>query len=411
MRLGIIGGGVIGLAAGWFLRGAGAEVTIVERAAYGEAASKGNAGWITPALSTPIPAPGVMRQAIRWLGKPDSPFLIRPRLDLGLASWCWQFWRSTSHRRYREGTQALLALNDRTLELYDELQSAGVAFEMHNTGLLFVATDEGSLHEYSALFDTLRDYGYRGEVRRVDGARLAEIEPALVRNLAGGIHAVDERHVDPETLTRGLAESFRARGGVIVEQTEVTALRPQRGGTWIVETTADAFEFDKVLVAAGAWTASVLRTLAPRMRLEAAKGYSLTATGSGLAPRHALYFADAKIGCSPFRDKVRIAGTLELAGLDLTLNATRLGSLRRATSRYLESWEPNGAVFEWAGLRPMAPDGLPYIGPVPSRPGLYVATGHAMLGVTLAPATGECLASLMVDETPPARLQPFRLDR
>ncbi len=137
MRVAIVGGGVIGLACGWYLRREGASVVVLERDRCGEAASLGNAGWITPGLSNPIPAPGVTAQALRWMVKPDSPLLLRPRLDPAFAGWLWRFWRSAGRRQYVAGMRALLALNARTLELYDELRADGVEFESHADGLLF----------------------------------------------------------------------------------------------------------------------------------------------------------------------------------------------------------------------------------------------------------------------------------
>ena len=304
----------------------------------------------------------------------------------------------------------MLALNERTFELYDELRASGVEFELHDTGLLLVARDEEHLAEYQALFRELAALGYHDEVAFLTGEELVGVEPALSRGLAGGIHAFAERHVRPETLTAGLVSDLRVRGATIIEHTEVAGVRPRRGDRWHLDTSSGGLEFDKVVLAGGAWTEQLLRGLRARLPLEAAKGYSLTSGGSGVTPSHALYFADAKVACSPFDGGLRIAGTLELAGLDLTLNARRLAALRRAASGYLDSWEPAGVQVEWAGLRPLAPDGLPYIGAVPHHPGLYVATGHGMLGVTLAPATGFFLASLLLEDAVPQELIPFRLD-
>jgi D-amino-acid dehydrogenase len=411
LNVGIVGGGAIGLASAHYLARAGAEVTVIEQGRCGEGASQGNAGWITPTLSGPIPAPGVMRQAIRWMGDPASPLLIRPRASLDFARWCWGFWRSCGEQRYREGMRAVLALNERTMELYDELRQAGIGMELHETGLLFVALDAAHLSEYERMFDDLRAAGHGGTATRMDADEVVKFEPALHPAVAGGIHAPGERHVRPETLTAGLLADLRARGVQVLEGAAVQGVA-QDSGRWTVRGSFRTRVFDKILLTAGAWTGQLLRQLGTKVGLEGAKGYSLTAAGTGTRPAHALYFTEAKVGCSPFRDGVRLAGTLELAGLDLSPNARRSGALADSARRYLADWEPGGAAqAHWAGLRPTAPDGLPYIGAVPGSAGAYAATGHAMLGITLAPATGALVAQLMLGEQSPDVLRPFRLDR
>src|SRR5262249_39837142 len=147
MKVAVVGGGVIGLACAWYLRKGGAEVVVLERDAVGMATSRGNAGWVTPGLSNPLPAPGVTSQALRWMLRPDSPFLLRPRLDAGFAVWLWRFWRSCGRERYVAGMRAMLGLNARTLELYDGLAAEGIDFEMHSDGLLFLFLDERGVEE------------------------------------------------------------------------------------------------------------------------------------------------------------------------------------------------------------------------------------------------------------------------
>jgi D-amino-acid dehydrogenase len=173
----------------------------------------------------------------------------------------------------------------------------------------------------------------------------------------------------------------------------------------------DVVEADRVVVAGGSWTGRILASLGVRVPQEAAKGYSVTACGIGTAPRLALYLGEAKVGCSPFEGTVRLAGTLELAGLDLRIRRARLEAVARAPERYLRDWRPVDPELEWAGLRPLPADSLPLIGAVPGRRGLFVATGHGMLGITLAPATGAALAPLVLEDRLVPELEPFALDR
>lgn len=410
MRVAIVGGGVIGLACAWYLRRRGAEVTVLERDELGMAASRGNAGWISPGLSNPLPAPGVTLQALRWMPRSDSPFLLRPRLDPEFAAWLWRFWRSSGRARYLAGMQAMLALNERTLELYDQLVSDGVEFEMHKEGLLFLFLDECAADEEAAVLEDLRRNGYPGDVRRLTVAEAQELDPAVGDQVKGVFLGADERHVRPESLTAGLAIALRNSGAELREGVEVTGIAAGPKG-WRLRAADEQLTADRVVVAAGAWTGRVLAPLGVKIKQEAAKGYSLTASGEGTRPRHALYLGEAKVGCSPFEDGVRLAGTLELAGIDLRVNRARLDAVARSATKYLRDWRPVRSELDWAGLRPLPPDGLPLIGPVPGREGLFVATGHGMMGVTLAPSTGAALAPLILEDRLVPELRPFRIDR
>jgi D-amino-acid dehydrogenase len=166
-----------------------------------------------------------------------------------------------------------------------------------------------------------------------------------------------------------------------------------------------------VLITAGVWSSSLLRRRGLRLPLQAAKGYSITAASNGTGPTHSLYLTETKIGFSPFKGAIRIAGTLELTGIDLKLTRTRVDALFRGSARYLHDWHPGEPKIEWAGLRPLTADGLPLIGALPGQDGLYVATGHGMLGVTLAPATAAALTPLILEGKHNPDLTPFRPER
>jgi D-amino-acid dehydrogenase len=409
----VVGGGVIGLCCAYALRRAGAEdVTVIDRGRFGQGASLGNAGWVTQSLSAPIPGPGVMAQALRWMGKPDSPLLLKPRVRRSFLLWCWSFWRSCSPERYRAGLRATLALNARTPDLFDELQAEGVEFEMHSTGLLLAALSEYALRDYRTMAQELEAAGYRGELNVLGPDVLRDFEPALAEAVVGGLYAPSDRFVRPESLIDGLVDHLRQAGVEMIAQTEVQSLVPRRAGSsgWRVVTSVGEMHADRVIVASGVWSAALLAKLGVRIRLEAAKGYSVTASGSGTRPQHPLYLTEAKVACSPFAGGVRLAGTLELGGLDTSLNRRRLDAVVRAASVYLHDWTPEGLQLEWAGLRPLTPDGLPLIGAVQRLANLYLATGHGMLGVTLAPATGEALATLVLEDKLVPELVPFAPD-
>ncbi len=393
---------MIGLCSALALRRAGADVVVLERGAVGAGASSGNAGWVTPGFSVPLASPGAGRRTLRWLTDSAGPVRIRPRLDPSFAAWCWRFWRSGTQDRYRAAIGSLLGLNECTFELFDGLRESGVAFELHTGGIVFAALTDAGLREEAEVMVDLEALGYEWPIVPLDADALRSLEPGLTSEVRGGFHARHERYVRPETLLAGLARSFREAGGELQEHVTVDALRREKDG-WRL---GDELTVERVVLAAGAWTGELARLAGARIPLEAARGYSFTLPGD-LGLRHALYLVEAKIACTPFGDATRAAGMLDLAGLDASTPRRRAEGLRLAVSRYLPGWSWDASPAAWAGLRPLAPDGLPIIGAVPGRDGLFVATGHGMLGITLAPATAELLVPDVLGERSNLEAGPF----
>ncbi len=406
----VVGGGVIGLACAWELTRGGAAVTVLERGEVGGGVSRGNTGWVVPSMTAPLPAPGMVREGVRQLVTRGDAFVLRPSLDPGFVRWLWRFWRSSSPARFDAGVRALLALNRRTLELFDAYRDAGIRFEMHSTGLVIVARAVTGLHHYREVFRRLRELGYEGgEPDQLDRDELAELEPALDRsNVEAGLHARVDRYVRPEELTNGLADRLREEGARIFERCEVIDLRSDADG-WTLATDAGETRAEKVVVAAGLPSASLLDRFGARVAVQPARGYSVTITGRGAPPRHALYLAEAKIGLSPYSDGVRVAGVFELGASRAEAPAGAGERLLAAARPYLAGWRPDAdePLTTWAGLRPATSDGLPLIGALPGHDGLFVASGHGMLGVTLAPATAALLAPLVLEGRLAPELQPF----
>jgi D-amino-acid dehydrogenase len=409
-RVAVVGAGVVGLACAWELRRRGADVAVLERAGVGGGVSRGNTGWVSPSLTYPLPAPGMVREGLRQLLTGGEAFVLRPSLDPAFVRWLWSFRRNCTSARFDTGIRALLALNRRTLQLFDAYRDAGVAFEMHTAGLVVAARTPGGLDLYRRTFQRLRELGYEGgSIDELDAAALAALEPALDRARVGaGLHARVDRFVRPEQLTAGLAERLRADGVEIHKGCEVRTLARNDGG-WALETTSGPVAAQRLVVAAGLPTAPLLRRLGVRVPLMGARGYSVTVAGRGTPPRHALYLAEAKLGLSPFDDGVRVAGVFELGASNDDVSPAAGERLLAAARPYLAGWQPDpdGPVEAWAGLRPATPDGLPLIGGLPGLDDIYLATGHGMLGVTLAPATADLLAPLVLEGRAAPELTPF----
>lgn len=369
MRIVVIGGGVIGLASAWELQRREHEVVVLEAATLGGGVSRGNAGWICPSLTSPLAAPGMVREGIRQLLHGGESFRLRPRLDPTLVRWLVEFAWSCRSGPYVSSSRALAELSRGTLELYDAYVEAGVELELHRGGLVIAARTEEKLAAYR-----------RPGLVELDGRAAAELEPALDGEaIAGALFSESDRHVRPDTLTRGLAQSLRERGADLREHSAVRSI-VRRGREWIVN--ADLAS-DAVVVAAGLGSARLVRLKTP---LVGARGYSTDVTG--VRPSHALYLAEAKLAMSPFDDGVRLAGVLEL-GEPSGMNATRL--LGNAARYLAEAPLARGEL--WSGFRPATPSGVPVVELL--EPGLVAAAGHGTLGITLAPATAVRVASLV----------------
>src|SRR5919201_3087638 len=250
MKVAVVGGGVVGLACAWELQRLGADVVVLERSTVGGGASRGNTGWVCPSFTYPLPAPGMVREGLRQLVTGGEAFVLRPSLDPAFVRWLWGFRRSCSRPRFDAGVRALLALNDRTLELFDAYRDAGIEFEMHTAGLVVAARTHEGLELYRVIFRRLGELGHEGgTIEALDGAAVAELEPALdADQIVAGLHARVDRFVRPEELTARLAERLHSDGAAILENTEVLGIARGNGG-WSVETASGAVAADRVVIA------------------------------------------------------------------------------------------------------------------------------------------------------------------
>ncbi len=402
----VVGAGVIGLACAWELCRRGEEVIVLDRDEPGMACSAGNAGWIVPSISTPLPAPGLVGTSLRWMLKRDSPLYIKPRINPRFAAWLADFWRHCRKDAYEDGFTALAELNRRTMTLFDRWLEDGVDFEMHEAGLLFLGMSRDAIDHAAAEVQMLESYGY-ARPSILSDAEVRDIEPGLSRDIAGGFLVNEERHVRPETVTAGLANRLRVEGGEIRSGVSVTGIVHHGGKINAVSTSAGSIDAERVLIAAGAWSGQIAQRFGVRLPIEAGKGYSVTIDYPRRTIGRPLDLIEARVAVTPFTDGLRLAGTMELSGLNLQLEHQRVEAIRRAGDRYLGDWRGGRTEHAWVGMRPLTPDGLPVIGAISGFDNLYVAGGHQMLGVTLAPSTGEAIAELMLTGSSQVDLQPF----
>ena len=323
---------------------------------------------------------------------PASPLWIPPRLDLRMWSWLWRFIHFSSAAHVRRAIPILKGLQLRSLALYEELCAHGLVFGFRRSGLLSVFTTQRAFQESLSTLDLMEREGIEVEV--LDGPAAQAREPLLSQEVVGALYFCQDAHLDPAWLVRELARyaqvlDVQLRIGVAVEVLE------REGQRVIARADGNRIAAGTVVLAAGAWSTQLARTAGVRLPILPAKGYSVTLGGVDRLPASPVMLSEARVGVTPLEDgRVRLAGTLELGVWDDSLNARRVQTIRDAAARYLHVHPAGGEV--WCGLRPCTPDGLPVVGKPHGLDNLIVASGHGTLGVSLAPVTGELVASLVL---------------
>jgi D-amino-acid dehydrogenase len=396
MRVIVVGGGAVGLCIAEALASRDADVVLLERDRCGDGASAGNAGWITPSLSIPVPGPGVIGEALRWLIDPSGPLWIRPTLSPAMLGWIARFVSKCARPSYRRGLVALQAAAGLAGAAFDRLAERGTKIEMHDDPLLYPAFEEPELDHLGAVFDQLRAAGNRQALERLAPGEVRELEPALGEHVVGGFLADGERRVRPERFVSGVRDALAGGRADLRERTAVTELTPARGA-WVAHSAEESFRADAVVLAAGVATVKLLAPLGIRLPVVAAKGYSRTFVRDPTAPRRPVYLEKPKVAVSVFDGGVRVSGTLELGARELSLSRRRLTAITAAACDAMPGWRMPGNPHDWAGMRSLTPDGLPFIGGIHGLSRVYVATGHATLGITLAPLGAELLSGLILD--------------
>jgi D-amino-acid dehydrogenase len=405
----VIGGGVIGVCAAFYLAQRGAPVTVLERGEVGAGSSYGNAGLIVPSHSIPLAEPGALRHGVQWLFDPDGPFYIRPRADRELAEWLLRFALACTEARMRAAIPVLRDLGLASRALYDELAELGFDFGYERRGLLEVFITRRGLAEAEAQAALLGEFGL--EVRVLDRDGVRALEPHLSEAVLGGLYFPLDAHLDPARFVRGLAQEAEKRGARIQTGVGVIGFEVEGQRITRVRTTKGTWTPGQVVLAGGAWSPVIARDLQLRLPIQAAKGYSLTVRRPTRSPAMPLLLGEAWVAVTPLGEALRFAGTLELAGLDYTINRRRLETVRRSAQAYLPEMEAAKVMETWRGLRPCTPDGLPIIGRAARYENLLLAVGHAMLGISLGPVTGQLIAQLACGERPALDLTPLQAER
>jgi D-amino-acid dehydrogenase len=406
----IVGGGIIGVCSAYYLAEQGWQVTIIDKGDICRGASYGNAGLISPSHCIPLAAPGVITKAIKWMFDQESPFYIKPRVDLELWLWLWRFYRACNDNIMHKSMPVLWQLGQSSTKLFEQLANL--------SGLNFGYQPNGCLH----LFKNARDYevgidearllnelGIDSEVLSPEGVR--KLEPNTGFRGVGGIYFAGDAHLIPHQFVQGLARICEEMGVKIKKDAEVIGFKTSGRMISKVETTRGDFRSDCVVLAGGAWFPALSRMLGIPTFIQAAKGYSITVKKPDVSPSIPLILSEAKVAVTPMGETMRFAGTLELTGMDMSITRRRVEAILREVHDYLNLSERQELIEIWRGLRPCTPDGLPVIGRSMQLDNLVVAGGHATLGVSLGPVTGKLVSQIVTNTPPLLDLAPLRLER
>lgn len=398
-RVIVVGGGVIGVCCAYFLVKAGADVTLVERDEIGRGASFGNAGMIT-AGHPPLNKPGRIRRSLLDLLNPKSPLYIPVRWDPGLLRWLWEFRRFCTDQHLSESMDALAPLGHASLALFDTLvASEGLNCDYERGGYYEICRTQRGLAEVRHDAAMMRKHGFHP--RELNGDELRELEPALLEGVVGGLHFPEAATCEPHRFVLELADRSVRYGARIASGSGVSEILSTGSTvTGVCLEDGEVLEANAVVLATGSYSGDLTKKFGVHLPIRAGKGYhrDLEVREGGAHPvAVACVLAETSVFCTPMSGFTRLAGTLEFSGVNHELRPRRLEQLTTAAAAYLGGVRDAVIRSEWCGLRPCTPDGIPYVGPVPGQSGLFVATGHAMLGLTLGPVTGKLIEEYVLE--------------
>jgi D-amino-acid dehydrogenase len=409
----VVGGGPVGACAAQALAADGASVTLIEKEAEicpPVSGAHANCGLLVPSYVTPLAAPGALGQGLRWMLDSTSPFYIAPRPSGALLRWLWLYRAAATSARARAAATVLRALHTASADLHDELaRDGGERWLYRRDGVVQAYEERATMEEAEKDAETQRVMGVRADV--LSPADVRARFPGLRGELAGALFFPDDGHMDPALFTRAVADKAAAAGAEVRRGVEAIALEPAGAGAVKVVTTRGDFIADQVVLAAGAWTPALTKGLGLALPIEPAKGYSVDVARPADFPELPLYLGDAHCILTPLGDALRLGSTLELSGWDMTIRRARVAGLRRAAQRVMGIPDDAPVRQIWRGPRPVTPDGLPVVGRVPRRERVILATGHCMLGLSLAPVTGKLVAELAGGRPPSVDLDPLSPDR
>jgi D-amino-acid dehydrogenase len=400
----VVGAGIIGLSVAWHLQEYGVEVTVVERGDVGLGASWGNAGWLSPGLATPLPEPSVLRHGIKSMFDSRSPIYVPPRIDPGLWRFLLRFATFCTQRQWDHAMRSYVPINALALDAYDELTSAGVKSLTHAQPIWAAFENAEQARPLFHEVEQLARVGQTLRVHEISALEARQLQPAISAKANYVVTIEDQRYFDPGAFVQALADAVRTRGGKISTGVTVTSVASSPSGV-AVHTDGGGYDCDAVVIATGAWLKDLGSRVGVKTQVRAGRGYSFSVP-TELPVTSPIYLPTKRTVCTPYRDGLRIGGTMEFRPAAAPISRNRVENLIEASQPMLVGVRWDEITDVWVGSRPVSSDGMPLIGATNTAK-VFIAGGHGMWGITLGPITGKLLAQFIVTGQRSPVLVPF----
>jgi D-amino-acid dehydrogenase len=395
----IIGGGVIGLFSAYYLKKSGWDVEIVEKGDLADNCSYGNAGMITPSHFVPLAAPGMIEQGIRWMFNSKSPFYVKPGLNSELLGWGLKFVKSATKHHVERSATALRDISLMSKVLYQDLdKQIGFDFDLKNRGILMLFKTTKVAEEEVHLAEKANRLGLDAQYLTADECN--RLQPDVELDVLGAVHYHCDAHLYPNLLIKQLIAYLEKAGVRIHKNKEVTHIEHLAGDITSVKADDEVFTGDAYLLAGGAWSPALAKLAGFTLPLMPGKGYSFMVDEPLKRMHIPSILCEARVAITPMNGSIRFGGTMEIGRINNKININRVKGIVESVPKYMPNIIPRLPAEKdiWYGFRPCSPDGLPYIGFSGKYKNLLVATGHAMIGLGLAPATGKLINELLNHE-------------
>lgn len=408
----IIGGGIVGLSSAYFLQKEGHQVTVIDKSDITSGASFVNAGYLTPSHVIPLASPGMIAQGIKMMFNSASPFYMKPRLDWDFMKWTWYFHKSSTKEKVEKAIPVIKDINIISRELFADIKASGDLgeFQLERKGLLMLyKTDASYEHEMKVA----KKASFLGlEVSELDKNGLDAMEPNIHIDAKGAIHYECDGHTTPTEFMPKMLNYLKSVGVDIRTNETVLDMEVSNSKVTKVVTDKGSYLGDEVVIAAGSWSGELSKKLNVKLALQAGKGYRINVerhTGIGMPA----ILMEAKMAVTPMNGFTRFAGTMEFTGINDIVRKERVLAIANGAKRFYPELEMKQEEIDSAktGMRPVSPDGLPYIGRSINYPNLIFATGHAMMGWSLGPATGKLVSEIVEAKKTSMRIDAFRPER
>jgi D-amino-acid dehydrogenase len=408
----VAGGGVIGLCSAYYLSKAGHKVVVIDQGDLKHGTSFGNAGYISPSHFIPLASPGIIAQGLQWMMSSSSPFYIKPRLDMDLIKWGLTFWKrsgkSTMERNVPHLNNMLQLSRRLTSEIRDDL---GNHFHMKEMGCLMLYKSASTeKHEIEMAQEAA---AFNIETRVLSAREVQEMEPEVQVDVKGGVLYPIDAHLHPGDLMKTIYEYLLTNGVEFYLNTSITGFEKEGRKVTKVLTDKGAFEGDEIVVATGSWISSHLKHLGIHLLLQAGKGYSMTFKNISKNLHYPSILVDDRVAMTPMGGDLRMGGTMEISGIGSKMLIKRVVSIYKAAKSYFPDLPVEFPAEDkiWYGLRPLSPDGLPYLGRHSKYDNLVIAGGHAMLGISLAAGSGKLVEEIIRGEKLSMDISAFDVER